>query len=335
METLKDFLWPIVAIGLLGGVIDFLIGRAGQEKAKNFLFKWWVRFDDVRWRNFGREEGLFAGQLLDKWFGRKIWSSRRILSSFIILNILLGIGYIIKVQLTSVSSRVVITSDIQGVRPIDRIYHGLLTGWNWHSPGFNGKIIELVIWLSYVFFPFAIGISATRFFTIRLAYLCGDGEVRNCSMFLLIMIINYLVLILWFPLISTIKLYILSALISQNFSFWIFNWIFSQNFSHLISNIWQAISSFPSSLYPGGLRPPGSHLSADEFAEGALPMFPSIFRFLLTITFLGSVVLKPLVMRPVNLVWRRIVESDKPVFTLIFGGAAAFAKAVSEAAKHL
>jgi hypothetical protein len=29
-------------------------------------------------------------------------------------------------------------------------------------------------------------------------------------------------------------------------------------------------------------------------------------------------------MRPVNLVWRRIVESDKPVFTLTFGGAAAF-----------
>jgi hypothetical protein len=36
-----------------------------------------------------------------------------------------------------------------------------------------------------------------------------------------------------------------------------------------------------------------------------------------------------------NLVWRRIVESDKPVFTLIFGGPAAFATAVGEAAKHL
>jgi hypothetical protein len=40
-------------------------------------------------------------------------------------------------------------------------------------------------------------------------------------------------------------------------------------------------------------------------------------------------------MRPVNLVWRRIVESDKPVFTMTFGGAAAFATAISEAVKHL
>jgi hypothetical protein len=39
-------------------------------------------------------------------------------------------------------------------------------------------------------------------------------------------------------------------------------------------------------------------------------------------------------MRPVSLVWTRIVESDKPVFTMIFGGAAAFATAISEAAKH-
>jgi len=32
---------------------------------------------------------------------------------------------------------------------------------------------------------------------------------------------------------------------------------------------------------------------------------------------------------------RRYVESDKPVFTVMFGGAAAFASAISEAAKHL
>jgi hypothetical protein len=39
--------------------------------------------------------------------------------------------------------------------------------------------------------------------------------------------------------------------------------------------------------------------------------------------------------RPVSLVRARIVESDKPVFTVIFGGAAAFASAIGEAVKHL
>jgi hypothetical protein len=37
----------------------------------------------------------------------------------------------------------------------------------------------------------------------------------------------------------------------------------------------------------------------------------------------------------VSRVWARIVESEKPVFTVIFRGAAAFATAISEAAKHL
>jgi hypothetical protein len=56
---------------------------------------------------------------------------------------------------------------------------------------------------------------------------------------------------------------------------------------------------------------------------------------MLSIVFVGSFLLKPLVMRPISLVWARIVESEKPVFTVIFGGAAAFATAISEAAKHL
>jgi hypothetical protein len=40
-------------------------------------------------------------------------------------------------------------------------------------------------------------------------------------------------------------------------------------------------------------------------------------------------------MRPVSVVWARIVESEKPVFTLIFGGAAALASGFGEAAKRL
>jgi hypothetical protein len=87
METLKNFLWPIVAIGGIGAFIDFLIGKAGQEKARDFLLKWWVRFDDVRWGNFGKEEGLFAAQLIERWFGQKLFSKSRILSFFIFFTI--------------------------------------------------------------------------------------------------------------------------------------------------------------------------------------------------------------------------------------------------------
>jgi hypothetical protein len=73
----------------------------------------------------------------------------------------------------------------------------------------------------------------------------------------------------------------------------------------------------------------------DRTALFLLACFPSLVRFGISLVFVGSFLLRPLIMRPVNLVWRRIVESDKPVFTAIFGGVAAFASAIGEAAKHL
>src|SRR5215471_16532202 len=93
METLKDILWPVVLGGGLGAFIDFLIGRTGQERAKDFLLRWWVRFDDVHWQNFGREEGLFAGKIIGKWFGKKVFSFRRIVAYFALMVFFLLIGY--------------------------------------------------------------------------------------------------------------------------------------------------------------------------------------------------------------------------------------------------
>src|SRR5262249_43831299 len=87
METLKNFVWPIVAIGGLGAFIDFLIGKAGQERAKDFLLRWWVRFDDVHWKNFGREEGLFSRRLIETICGRRVWSLRRITVAILILPV--------------------------------------------------------------------------------------------------------------------------------------------------------------------------------------------------------------------------------------------------------
>ena len=77
METVKNILWPVALVGGLGAFIDFLIGKTGQARAKDFLLKWWVRFDDVHWKNFGKEEGLFAGRLIGEWFGKRLWCFRR------------------------------------------------------------------------------------------------------------------------------------------------------------------------------------------------------------------------------------------------------------------
>jgi hypothetical protein len=54
MDKLMHILWPIVAGGSMGGFIDFLIGKPGQEKVRNSLLEWWVKFEDVDWQNFAR-----------------------------------------------------------------------------------------------------------------------------------------------------------------------------------------------------------------------------------------------------------------------------------------
>jgi len=93
METVKNIVWPVALVGGLGAFIDFLIGKTGQERAKDFLLRWWVRFDDVQWKNFGKEEGLFAAQLIEKCFGKRIWSARRIAAALLLLILFLIIGY--------------------------------------------------------------------------------------------------------------------------------------------------------------------------------------------------------------------------------------------------
>lgn len=63
--------------------------------------------------------------------------------------------------------------------------------------------------------------------------------------------------------------------------------------------------------------------------------FPSIIRFAISVVFVGSFLLRPLIMQPLSLIWARIVESEKPVFTLTFGAAGFLATAVTEVMKHL
>jgi hypothetical protein len=171
METLKNILWPIVLVGGLGASIDFLIGKTGQAKAKDFLLKWWVKFDDVHRNNFGREEALYAIQLIDYWFGDRFFCVRRLIAVGIILLVSAACGYFIGLLL----------------------HQGLLPQWQ-------------VIIGSFVFFsimPFislSVSISFTRFISAVAARNCGNSDSKNFLIFLGIFATHYLLLGLWVPI---------------------------------------------------------------------------------------------------------------------------------------
>ena len=66
----------------------------------------------------------------------------------------------------------------------------------------------------------------------------------------------------------------------------------------------------------------------------SLSLLPILIRLSIMIIFVGSFFLRPL-QNPIMIVWARVIESDKPVFILLFGGTAALAKAIQEIWKIL
>jgi hypothetical protein len=315
METLNDVLWPIILIGGLGAFIDFLIAKPGQAKARDFLLKWWVRFDDVRWKNFGREEGLFAGRVIERWFGRTIWSFRRIRAAFVLFGVFMLVGFL---KSTALSEPVVMCTLCN-----DASYLQI------------ANLAALVI-------AFLISVSFTRFTTILMARLCGFGEVRNLLVFSVAAIMNYAMLIMWAPITRDLRFTFVtvSFLLQTFFQIPIFDAfelipIFLKMSTDVIKQtIFESVKdvSFYPTIVTYYLE---KNMPIDIFAVSCLSIIASVFRFILAIIFVGSFLARPFVMRPVSLIWARIVESDKPVFTLTFGGAAAFATAIGEAAKHL
>jgi hypothetical protein len=76
--TLAGAVSTIAACVGVGAFIDFYIGKSGQKHLRDWLETWWLRFSYVNARNFGREEALFAVSVMDRLFGRRFFSLRRL-----------------------------------------------------------------------------------------------------------------------------------------------------------------------------------------------------------------------------------------------------------------
>jgi len=306
METVKNIVWPVALVGGLGAFIDFLIGKTGQERAKDFLLRWWVRFDDVQWKNFGREEGLFSGRLLDKWFGGNIWNLLRIWRALEFLILCFILTYI---KFLLMENHNFIVCDVC-------------------EEGFWSVAVSLVTSIA----GFCLSVSFTKFITYTMAYLCGIGKIQNLIVFIGAFVLNYFLLLLWYPVTLSVRIALVYILLGGSFvSFDFFHILF-------VGIIWKSLLNIISShdytlSYLREFLISTNNL--DSLALILLSLFPSLLRLLLSIVFVGSFLLRPFVMRPVNFVWRRIIESEKPVFTLTFGAVAVVASAIGEAAKHL
>jgi hypothetical protein len=324
METGLAFLWPVIVLGGLGAFIDFLLGRAGQEQVKDFLLKWWMSFDDVNWRNFGRSDALFVTDILQRWFGKSVWSLRRLYMVFITYFVLWMIAFSI---------------------------HYSAGVYDYSTHGFDIILQLFVPMLGCL--SMSLAISLTCRIMLLTARLSSRGTLWNALVWIVSVIINYVIFVIWTNGMESIKYNAEGAIGDIIFDPMTF---ITAPLNGLISagkTIWEGaprdLSHLLTPLIPFSITGEIGTLQRDPQDVGNNNSFQSIgnavvdtmsvigflLRMGISIIFVGSFLMKPLIAKPVSLVWARIIESDKPVFTLVFSGASAIATAVREVVKHL
>jgi hypothetical protein len=309
MDThVPGWLWPIIAFGGLGTFIDFVIGRGGQAKVRDFLLNWWVKFADVNWNNFAKKEAKFATTLLENIFGKSIFGIRRFI--FVILLYLLSsvIGFSLAVA-------------HQGFVEVDlRSYP---------QPYIFAVIISIVGFYASISFV----ISVTR----GLGKLCGRGKLSDVLILAIVMVISFLLITGWEETIFSLKSAVINAMFGLNAE--MLTETLMENLVYIWS--WDGLVT----LNPLFTRMLGIyHLSYygypvdyafTLFSVYILGILPAVIRLLISVSFFLVVVFRPAFVGPISLLWARSIESEKPIFTLIFGGASAAGATVVELTRHL
>jgi len=318
MEAIKELVWPIAAFGFVGGLIDFVIGRAGQEKVKEFLLRWWVAFDDVKLKNFGKEEADQFLRFITRWVGAHFYSWKRI-ASFLMLTLCLSVIWIcITFIIHNNRSHLVLLKDATG-------YCRLCYNIEHHYMTTKIAIFNLLFWVASFIFGMSFVIIVAKITRI----LCSKSGLHNFTIFVILFILNYLQLCLIVPIIEEFKYDITNA-------YWLSYSItdFISEFKYEWTNTWfllkKDISFLPTYLYEMYRY----KREFDVFIYEQFAYAPVVIRVLFSTIFLGSFILKPLVVKPTSLLWRRLIESDKPAFTLVFSGLGVLATAVGEIGKH-
>jgi hypothetical protein len=302
MNTLlANVLKTTIAFGGVGAVIDFLIGKGGQTKVKDWLEIQWYRFSDIKWNNFEQKEAKLSISLMDKICGPTLFCVRRLISSLLLV-------FTIFVVTTIVMMWKQVTTDIS-VLSVKYYVIGLVT-----------LSIDTVV--------FGISVSLTRQISVICEASCRLYKRYNLLLFTVLLLIHYSLLVIWGPIVRTLTEVPWS---------WGFGWV-SVYLVNLKDELLNQELYIPGNFIDRVYRDYRAHslepMGAYNASRDSINYVANVWRILIAIIFASSYVLSRL-LKPLSLLWARIVESDKPVFTLIFGGAAGAASLAQEIWNHM
>jgi hypothetical protein len=84
---LSHWLTIIAGSALLGGTIDFLIGKRGQKQVRDWMELKWYTVYEVAWNNFGKKEADLYIRVFDGAVGKNLFSKRRLFISLIVSTV--------------------------------------------------------------------------------------------------------------------------------------------------------------------------------------------------------------------------------------------------------
>ncbi len=321
---LGDALETVAACGGVGAAFDFWLGKAGQKRLKGRVENFWLILSDVKLNTFGRAEACFALGVIDRLFGARLLSIRRLACSAGMVSLLISVF-----MLASISSR---STPIGGPREDD--------------------IIEICM----IGFFFALSFTATRMLSIVLRELSGRKPARNVLIYFLFLVVQYVLLLHW-----TIVSSNLSGLLALEFSQVLDQWTSSRSVKAIYWNeflnelriqlyyepriLLLSLLDLRSYLPSGMLRQLMFVVSlpraqdagwphVEFFLNAILGTIANGMRLVLSLVFSVSFVLRPLQAFTLTVV-ERLIENDQPACTLLFGGLAAAAKAGEWITRHL
>jgi hypothetical protein len=310
--SLGEWIAPIAAFGFVGAFIDFYIGKTGQEAVKKRLEDWWIKSSYFRWREFGKEEALFAAGLIYRIFGTT-FSIRRIQ--------ILGLIFLV-------------VSAISVYIPLIYAPNEIWLGLRLQSIRQDNTNIALVLVV------FSLSITLTAIAARRMAKYVRNQPYLNLIGLLILVLFQYFMFCysqaIYLLLNTTIPILYLYAESPKFADYSTLRELITLS----LGDIWNWFSV--EQLYPSvGLAriKIAMNFSILDAAktngfvfELLMSVIVNVGRLIILCIFLFSYLLRP-VRVPVMTIWARIIESEKPTFTLVFGGAAALLKAVQEVLK--
>jgi hypothetical protein len=314
MEWAYTSLAAIAGSAGVGAFLDFLLSKDQHKKLRGMLETFWLIASDVRWFNVGRKEAEFALGMMDQIVGPRFLSVRRI--AFI--GACLVLVYV---------SLVFVMRNLNA--PIKWL----------PSPGQAISYITYAIMLS-------VSLSANRALAAIVARFLGNGPIRNIAVLGGALVATWMLLVALRPFFNSVV--DVTALILGGYA----DGLSVLPLERLLFEGWgdrfleassQAVYYFIRYIiHPGRLvadylsdftpRVPSTMDFLDEMffpikVGDSLSIVSAILRVALLSVFFLGVLLRPL-QDAIMLIFVRVIESEKPLFTMVFGGAAAFAKGV-------